>query len=74
MATLWGVCMDTEKLIDKPCAWATAKPDGSLYWENGFFKGEDENHYFFLIGSKLRAYQKTNVLRLEFSAAYVGCV
>lgn len=65
--------MEKENLIEKPCAWATPKPDGSLFWENGIFKGEDEQHYFFLIAGKLRVYLKANVLRLEFSAQAVGC-
>jgi len=64
--------MEKEKFKNKPCAWATPGPTGSLFWENGIYRGEDDQHYFFLIGGKLRAYLKANVLRLEFSASQVG--
>ena len=63
-----------ESFRGKPCAWATPGPNGALFWENGIFHSENEQHYFFLIGGKLRAYLKSNVLRLEFNAAQVGGV
>ena len=64
--------MDKTNLKNKPCAWATPKPDGYLFWENGTYVGEDEQSYFFLISGKLRAYSKSNILRLEFNASQIG--
>jgi len=66
--------IDKKNLLDKPCAWATPKQDGSPFWENGIYRGEDDIHYYFQTAGKMRIYLKSNVMRLEFAATPSGGV
>jgi len=58
--------MDEIKLKGRLCAYATPKPDGNLFWQNGIYEDENGSHYFFLVGGRLTAVLRASIVKIEF--------
>jgi len=64
--------MDENIIKGRACSYATPKPDGNLFWQTGIYEGENESHFFFLVGGKLTAVLRANVMKIEFAAPAAG--
>lgn len=58
--------MENTILKGKACTFAIPKPDGNPFWQNAFFEGENDTHYFFKVKGQLVAVLRIDVKKIEF--------
>lgn len=61
--------MTDDNLIGRKVEFGQTKPDGSLYWRRGIYRGGDSSHLLFEVEGKLEAFLRIQIIRIEFEPA-----